>query len=200
MFNIGYGLYVVTSNDGKKDNGCIMNSVIQLTNSPNTVGVVLNKNSYSHHVIKETGKLNVNILNTETPFEIFKRFGFQSGRIADKFEGFSEKKRSENGLIYLTKYSNSFISLKVINYFDLGTHGMFVCEIEEAKVLNKIETMTYTFYQSCVKPRPNASNEKTGYACKICGFVYEGEILPDDYICPVCGHPAEDFEKITMKK
>ena len=192
LFKIGYGLYVVTSNDGKKDNGCIVNTVSQLTDSPLRVAVNINKLNYSHDIIKKSGVLNVNCLNNEAPFSVFQDFGFRSGRDCDKFEN-KEVLRSENGLVVLPNYVNAFISLRVDNYVDLGTHGMFICTVTESKIINNIETMTYNYYQTNVKPKPNT--EKKGYVCKICGYVHEGD-LPDDFICPLCKHGAADFEEI----
>lgn len=194
LFNIGYGLYVVTSNDGKKDNGLIVNTVTQVTNSPNRVAVCINKQNYSHHVIKETGKMNVNCLSVEAPFKVFETFGFQSGRNTDKFKD-CEKLYSDNGLVFLPKYINSFMSLKVEDYIDLDTHGMFICSITEARVTSDKETMTYTYYQNNVKPKPETDGKK-GWVCKVCGYVYEGEELPDDFICPLCKHGVADFEPI----
>ena len=194
LFNIGYGLYVVTSNDGKKDNGLIVNTVNQVTNTPNRVAVTINKESYSHHVIRQTGKMNVNCLTVDAPFDVFERFGFKSGRNTDKFEGCTPL-RSDNGLVFLPKYINSFMSLKVESYVDLDTHGMFICSIEEARVISDRPTMTYTYYHENVKPKPNTDGKK-GYVCKICGYVYEGDSLPEDFICPLCKHGAADFEEI----
>ena len=194
LFNIGYGLYVVTSNDGKKDNGLIVNTVTQVTNTPNKIAVTINKENYSHHVIKQTGVMNVNCLTTEAPFSVFEAFGFVSGRNVDKFEN-CEPLRSDNGLVFLPRYINSFMSLKVEQYVDLDTHGMFICEITEARVLSDKETMTYTYYQDNVKPKPETEGKK-GYVCKICGYIYEGENLPEDFICPLCKHGAVDFEEI----
>ena len=194
MFKIGYGLYVVTSNDGKKDNGLIVNTVTQLTSTPNRIGVTINKDNYSHHVIKQTGKLNVNCLTTEAPFKVFETFGFQSGRNVDKFAD-CEPLRAENGLVVLPRYINAFLSLTVEQYIDLGTHGMFVCSVDEARVLSDKETMTYAYYHANVKPKPQTAGKK-GYVCKICGYVYEGDPLPEDFICPLCKHGAADFEPI----
>lgn len=194
LFNIGYGLYVVTSNDGKKDNGLIVNTVTQVTNTPNRIVVTINKNNYSHHVIKQTGKMNINCLTVEAPFSIFERFGFASGRNVDKFAN-TETLRSDNGLIFLPRYINSFMSLKVEQYIDLDTHGMFICSVTESRVLSDKETMTYTYYQNNVKPKPQTEGKK-GYVCRICGFVYEGDTLPEDYVCPLCKHGVADFEPI----
>lgn len=193
LYKIGYGLYVVTSHDGKKDNGIIVNTVTQVSDNPNRIAVNINKMNYSHHIIKQTGKMNVNVLSVEAPFDIFKRFGFQSGRTVNKFEGLKPL-YSDNGLAYLPRYINAFMSLEVESYVDLNTHGMFICKVNECRVLSDKETMTYNFYQSYVKPKPDT--KKKGYVCKICGFIYEGDVLPDDYICPLCKHGAIDFEKI----
>jgi len=178
LFRIGYGLYVVTSNDGKKDNGLIVNTVIQLTDTPNRVAVNINKANYSHHVIKQTGMLNVNCLSTEAPFSVFQQFGFQTGRSVDKFAG-QTVHRSDNGLVFLDKYINAFMSLKVEDYVDLGTHGMFICSVTEARVMSNQETMTYTYYQNNVKPKPETEGKK-GFVCKVCGYIYEGDELPAD--------------------
>ena len=194
LFRIGYGLYVVTSNDGKKDNGLIVNTVIQLTDQPNRVAVNINKENYSHHVIKQTGVMNVNCLSVEAPFQVFENFGFQSGRQADKFAGW-ETPRSENGLVILPKYINAFMSLKVEQYVDLGTHGMFICSVTEARVINKKDIMTYTYYQENVKPKPQTEGKK-GFVCTVCGYIYEGDVLPDDFICPLCKHGVADFVPI----
>lgn len=194
LFNLGYGLYAVTSNDGNKDNALIVNTVMQVTSSPNRIAIVINKENYSHHIIKQTKKMNVNCLTIETPFKVFESFGFHSGRNIDKLSGYAYE-RSDNGLAILSKYSNSFMSLTVEEYIDLETHGMFVCNITESRVFSEKETMTYTYYQENVKPKPNIDG-KRGYVCKVCGYVYEGDDLPDDYICPLCKHGISDFEKI----
>ena len=194
LFNIGYGLYVVTSNDGVKDNGLIVNTISQVTNTPNRVAVTIDKRNYSHHVIKNTGKMNVNVLDTSAPFSVFQNFGFQSGRTADKFAAIDEL-RSDNGLRFLPRYINSFMSLKVETYIDLDTHGMFICSVTEARVLEDKPTMTYTYYLENVKPKPETAGKK-GYVCKVCGWVYEGENLPDDIVCPLCKHGYADFEPI----
>ena len=194
LFNIGYGLYVVTSNDGKKDNGLIVNTISQVTSTPNRVAVTINKQNYSHHVIKQTGIMNVNCLDISAPFSVFQNYGFQSGRTVDKFVGIEEL-RSDNGLRFLPMYINSFISLKVESYVDLDTHGMFICSVAEARVMSDKETMTYTYYQHNVKPQPETEGKK-GYVCNICGWVYEGETLPDDIVCPLCKHGAADFSPI----
>ncbi len=195
LFNIGYGLYVVTSNDGKKDNGLIVNTISQVTNSPNRIAVTINKDNYSHHIIKQTGIMNVNCLSVDAPFSVFENFGFKSGRTTDKFAD-TVPLRSDNGLAFLPRYINSFMSLKTEQYIDLGTHGMFICSITESRVISSAETMTYTYYQNNVKPKPKTEGKK-GFVCKICGYVYEGETLPEDFICPLCKHGAADFEPIA---
>lgn len=195
LYRIGYGLYVVTSNDGKHDNGLIVNTVTQVSDNPNRIAVNINKANYSHHVIRQTGVLNVNCLSVDAPFRVFERFGFQSGRNVDKFEGISTAK-SDNGLVILPEYINAVMSLKVEDYVDLGSHGMFICSVTEARVISDKDTMTYTYYQNNVKPKP-ATEGKKGWVCKICGFIYEGDELPEDYVCPLCKHGAADFEKIV---
>ncbi len=194
LFKIGYGLYVVTSNDGKKDNGLIVNTVTQVTNTPNRIAVTINKDNYSHHIIKQTGIMNINCLSVDAPFSVFESFGFRSGRNVDKFENCTPM-RSDNGLVFLPRYINSFMSLKVEQYVDLDTHGMFICSVTEARVISDRETMTYAYYHANVKPKPQTEGKK-GYVCKICGYVYEGEELPEDFICPLCKHGAADFEPI----
>ena len=195
LFKISYGLYVVTSNDGNRDNGLIVNTVTQLTNTPNRVAVIINKSNYSHQVIKETGKLNVNCLSTDAPFSVFENFGFRSGRDTDKFENITPT-RTANNLAILPQYINAYISLTVESYVEIDTHGMFICTIDEAEVINNTPAMTYTYYQENVKPKPKTEEKKKGFVCKICGYVYEGDTLPDDYICPLCKHGAADFEPI----
>lgn len=195
LFNIGYGLYVVTCNDGKKDNGLIVNTVTQVTNVPNRIAVTINKENYSHHVIKQTGVMNVNCLTTDAPFAVFEKFGFTSGRNEDKFSDCTPL-RSDNGLVFLPRFINSFMSLKVEQYVDLDTHGMFICSITESRVISDRETMTYTYYHENVKPQPQTEGKK-GYVCKICGYIYEGDTLPEDFICPLCKHGAVDFEEIV---
>ena len=193
LFNIGYGLYVITCNDGQKDNGLIVNTVTQVTNTPNRLAVTINKENYSHHVIRQTGKMNINCLTVDAPFKVFETFGFQSGRNVDKFKDCTPL-RSDNGLVFLPRYINSFMSLVVEQYVDLGTHGMFICSISEARVLSDRETMTYTYYHQHVKPKPQTDGVK-GYVCTICGYVHEGE-LPEDFVCPLCKHGASDFVEI----
>ena len=189
LFQIGYGLYAVTSHDGKKDNGLIVNTVIQVTSTPDRIAVTINKQNYSHDIIKETGKMNVNCLTVETPFRVFEALGFVSGRNVDKFKD-CEPLRSENGLIVLPRYINAFMSLQVEQYIDLDTHGMFICTITEADVLSDLETMTYSYYHKNVKPKPKVEKKK-GYVCKICGYIHEGDAPPET--CPLCKVPASKF-------
>ncbi len=212
LFRIGYGLYVATVRgaDGR-DGGCILNTVCQVTNAPNRVAVAINKLNYTHHVVQATGRLNLCCLSEAAPFDVFRRFGFQTGRTADKFaEG--APARAGNGLAVLPEgISNAFLSLKVESEVDLGTHGMFVCSVEESQVLSPVPTMTYAFYQANVKPKPApaaapaaeasasaapGAKRKRRWVCKICGYVYEGEELPPDFVCPLCKHGAEDFELV----
>lgn len=193
LFKVEYGLYVVTSNDGNKDNGLIVNTVTQVTNTPNRVAVTINKDTYSHEIIKQTGKMNVNCLTEDAPFSLFQNFGFKSGRDTDKFKNVTSW-RAENGVMVLTDYINAYISLEVESYVDLDTHGMFICSVTNAYTITDKNTMTYTYYFKNVKPKPET--KKKGYICKICGYVYEGEPLPDDFVCPICKHGASDFEPI----
>ena len=195
LFKIGYGLYVVTSNDGKRDNGLIVNTVTQVTNSPNRIAVAINKENYSHHVIRQTGVMNINCLSEDAPFSVFETFGFASGRNADKFANCTPL-RADNGLVFLPRYINAFMSLRVEQYVDLGTHGLFICSITEARVISDAPSMTYAYYQEHVKPKPETEGKK-GFVCKVCGYVYEGDTLPEDFICPLCKHGAADFEEIT---
>ena len=194
LYKIGYGLYIVTVKDEEKNNGLIINTVFQITDSPKRVAVAINKNNYSYEVIKKTGILNVNCLSEDAPFSVFERFGFKSGRDTDKFDGVKFTK-SENALAVLSEYTNAFLSLKVEQFLELETHGLFICTVTEAEVINDKEAMTYAYYHKNVKPKPQPQKKK-GYVCKICGYVYEGDTLPEDYICPLCKHPASDFEPI----
>ena len=195
LFNIGYGLYVVTSHDGEKDNGLIVNTVTQVTDTPNRIAVTINKRNYSCGVIAKTGKLNVSTLSEDAPFKLFQRFGFQSGKDTDKFSDFKHGQRASNGLLFLTKYANAYLCCNVIKQVDLGTHIMFICDVTECANLSHAETMTYSYYFKNVKPKPES--DKKGYVCRICGWVYEGEELPEDIVCPLCKHGAADFEPIA---
>ncbi len=194
LFKLGYGLYVVTCNDGNKDNGLIVNTVIQVSDNPNRIAVNINKANYSCEVVDKTGVLNVSTLSEDAPFNVFQHFGFQSGRNADKFAGYEHAAKSSNGLPYLTKYANGYISGKVLDKVDLGSHMMFICEVTECVEISDRNTMTYTYYQNNVKPKPEA--DKKGFVCDVCGYIYEGDKLPEDYICPLCKHGAADFSPL----
>ena len=198
LYDIGYGLYVVTTKDEKgKDNGLIVNTVTQVSDNPTRVAVTINKLNYSHHVAKQTGVLNVNCLSEDAPFEVFQRYGFQSGRTADKFAGVEGLSRTANGLVVLPRHVCAVLSLKVEQYVDMGSHGMFVCSVAESRVLSGAPAMTYAYYQANVKPRPPAAGKKKGWVCKICGYVHEGDTLPDDFVCPLCKHGPADFEPLA---
>ncbi len=193
LFNIGYGLYIVTAREGEKDNGCIVNAVTQLTDKKLRVAVTINKQNLTHDMVKNTGVMNVNCLTEETVFEIFQYFGFQSGKDVEKFVS-PNLHRSENGLVIQPNYSNSFFSLKVEQEVDLDSHTLFICEVTEAKVLSDKPTMTYTYYHKNVKPKPEKKSK--GFVCTVCGYVYEGDELPSDFICPLCKHGVDAFEKL----
>ena len=195
LFKLGYGLYVVTCHDGKKDNGLIVNTVMQATVNPDRIMITINKQNYSHDVIKASGVMNVNCLTEAAPFAVFEAFGFKSGRDVDKFADCAPK-RSSNGLVVLPRHINAFISLQVESYTDLDSHGLFICRITESEVISNEPSMTYAYYHANVKPKPQKPKKK-GYVCKICGYVYEGENLPEDFICPICKHGASDFEEIV---
>ena len=194
--NIGYGLYVLTTNDGQRDNGMIVNTVIQVTSTPERIAVTINKQSYSYETIRRRGVMNVNCLSEEAPFKVFEAFGFRSGRDVDKFAGCSPK-RSENGLAVLPRYINSYLSLKVESYVDLDTHGMFICTVTEADVISSSESMTYAYYHKNVKPKKAAekADGEKAYVRTVCGYVHKGE-LPEDFVCPLCNHGREFFEEI----
>lgn len=195
LYRISYGLYVLTTKDENKDNGCIVNTVMQVTSNPTLVAVTVNKQNYTCEIIQKTGILNINSLSEDTPFEIFRHFGYQSGRNTDKFAGGSSE-RSENGLIVLARHATGFISLSVQNEIDLGTHIMFLCAPTEGKVFSEEETLSYSYYQKYIKPAPAQSEKKKGFVCEICGHIFEGDALPDDYICPICKHGAEAFHPL----
>lgn len=195
MFQLSYGLFVLSAEKDGKDNACIVNTVQQVTTTPNRITVAVNKGNYTHDMIMETGLFNVSILSEETPFEVFKRFGFQSGRDTDKFAGCDYYTKAENGMIYLSKYANAYISAKVVATYDLGTHMLFIADVTDAEILSKIPSVTYTYYHQNIKPKPEQTKVK-GWRCKICGYIYEGEELPNDFVCPICKHGAADFERI----
>lgn len=204
MFKLSYGLFVLTASRDGKDNGCITNTAIQVTSEPNCIAVAVNKANYTHDMIMETGKFNVSILSEKANFDIFKHFGFQSGRDVDKFAGYSACRRSANGLMYVTEGTNAYISADVKQTVELGTHTLFVGIVTDMEVLADTPSATYTYYQEHIKPKPQDAKDDANklppgmhkWRCKICGFEYIGETLPDDYICEICKHPASDFELV----
>lgn len=198
VYKLSYGLFVLTASEGDRDNGCIVNTVIQLTSDPMQIAVTVNKGNFTHDMIKNTGKFNVSVIDNTAPFELFKHFGFQSGRDSMKF-GTPDSykfapKYADNGLLYVGAYANAFMSGKVVKEIDLGTHTMFVAQMTDGEILSDKPSMTYEYYLANVKTRPE--QKKTGWVCKVCGYVYEGDVLPDDFVCPICKHGAADFEKI----
>lgn len=197
FFKLSYGLYLLTAKVGEKDNACIINTAIQVTDTPKRILFAINKDNYTCEMIEKSGIFNVSVLSVKADFSVYERFGFSSGKQADKFQGFDSVSRSENGLYYLTDKSNAYISGKVISKTDCGTHIVFVADVTEAKTLNDEESVTYQYYFDHVKPKKQTENTKTkGYICKICGYFHEGETLPPDFICPICKHGAEDFEPV----
>ena len=195
MFQLSYGLFVLSGKNGEKDNGCIVNTVPQITTTPTRISIAVNKDNFTHDMIKDTGSFNVSILSEEVTFDIFKHFGFQSGRDVDKLKNFSDYERSSNGIFYLNKYANAFLSASVAETVDLGTHTMFIADVTDGEVLSQVPSVTYAYYHKHIKPQPQET-KKTGWRCKICGYIYEGEELPADFICPICKHGASDFERI----
>ena len=197
MFKIGYGLYVLTAKENGFDNGCIINTVSQVTSSPNRITVAVNKMNKTHDMILASGEFNVSILTQSASFDIFKAFGFRSGKDTDKFADFTNVSRSSNGIYYITESTNSFISAKVLNATDLGTHTLFLADVTDCDILSDATSVTYDYYHKYIKPKPEVKKSaKVYYRCKICGYIYEGDELPEDFICPLCKHGAEDFEPI----
>ena len=196
MFSLSYGLFVLTARDGAKDNGCIINTVTQLTDTPKRISIAVNKANLTHDMIQKTGMFNVSVLSNDAPFAIFQHYGFQSGRDVDKFAGVQGMARATNGVYYLPYCTNAFISAKVTQTIEFETHTLFIADVTEARQLSEVPSMTYAYYFANVKPKPSKLEEQHGWVCKICGYVYEGEDLPADFICPLCKHGAEDFEKL----
>ena len=196
MFSLSYGLFVLTARDGAKDNGCIINTVTQLTDTPKRISIAVNKANYTHDMIKKTGVFNVSVLSNDAPFAMFQHYGFQSGRDVDKFAGVQGMARATNGVYYLPNSTNAFISARVTQTIEFETHTLFIADVTEARQLSDVPSMTYAYYFANVKPKPSKLKEQHGWVCKICGYVYEGEELPADFICPLCKHGAEDFEKV----
>lgn len=200
MYNLTYGLFVLVAHQEGKDNGCIINTVMQVTVVPNTIAIAVNKSNFTHDMIIETGKFNISILSEQAKMAVFERFGFQSGKTVDKFKDFLPIKRSENGILYMTEEANSYLSAEVENTIDLGTHTLFIASITDMETLNKEASVTYSYYQKNIKPQPKPVNGlekgKVVWRCTVCGYEYVGEEIPEDYICPICKHPVSDFEKI----
>ena len=193
LFKLSYGLYVITTNDGARDNGCIVNTVVQVADDK--ISVAISKANYTCETVMRTGVMNALSLSVEAPFKVFEAFGFRSGRDVNKFED-CKPERSENGLAVLPRYINSVLSLKVTSSVDLGSHMLFICELTEAKVISDAESMTYAYYHASVKPKPETKAKAKGYVCTVCGFIYDEADIPDDYECPLCHHPRSVFEEI----
>ncbi|MEA4921464.1 MAG: flavin reductase [Clostridiaceae bacterium] len=196
MYDLSYGLYVLTAKEGDKDNGCIINTAVQVTTTPNRITIAINKQNYTHDMILRTGLFNVSMISEKAVFPLFERFGFQSGKDVDKFDGF-QCPASENGIKYVPEGVSSYISCKVVSQMDLGTHTLFLADVTDGVKLSKDAPMTYAYYHKNIKPKPVQPSKPGGYRCKICGYIYEGEPLPEDFICPICKHGAIDFEKIV---
>lgn len=199
MYNLTYGLFVLTARLGEKDNGCIINTAGQVTSTPNRISITVNKDNLTHDLVKESGKFNISILSERASFDLFKHFGFQSGREVNKFDGYTACKRSENGLYYITEGTNAYISATVEQTIDLGSHTMFIASVDDMEVLASDPSASYAYYQSSIKPKPEKKDAggKTVWRCTVCGYVYEGDVLTDDFVCPLCKHPASDFEKVV---
>lgn len=201
MYKLTYGLFVLTVNHNGKDNGCIINTAAQVTSNPNRISIAVNKANHTHDMIMENRKFNVSILSQDAKFDLFKRFGFQSGRDVDKFAGFTGYKKALNDVTYITEGTNAYISAWVEQTIDLGTHTLFIAAVTNMEVLSNVPSATYEYYQNNIKPKPETTPVKkegqTVWRCKVCGYEYVGEELPADYICPICKHPASDFEKVN---
>ncbi|MBQ2615014.1 MAG: flavin reductase [Clostridia bacterium] len=195
--NITYGLFLISVKDGEKDNACIVNTVMQVAYTPNRISVAVSKDNLTHEMIQNTGFYNASIISKDADFALFQRFGLQSGRDVDKFQDFSAVSRSENGLYYLTEQTNGFLSVKVEQQVDLGTHTLFIGTMTDGEILAETEPCTYAYYHTDIKKLPKEESSAKGWRCNICGYVHEGEDLPDDFICPWCKHGAEDFTKIV---
>ena len=203
MYKLSYGLFILTAKEAEKDNGCIINTAIQAASEPNQLSICVNKANYTHDMIQRTGKFTVSVLSQKAQFELFKHFGFQSGRDTNKFETFEQCARGTNGIYYITEGTNAYISVTVTKTEDLGSHTMFIGEITDMEVLSNVPSVTYDYYQNNIKPKPQevgkTEDSQTIWRCRICGYEYVGEELPDDFICPLCKHPASDFEKVVKK-
>ncbi|MCI8316484.1 MAG: flavin reductase [Lachnospiraceae bacterium] len=195
MYNLTYGLFILTAKEGDKDNGCIVNTVSQVTTEPNRIVVAVNKKNYTHDMIVRTGIFNVSILTEKSKFETYQHWGFQSGAEVDKTIAISFA-RSENGVIYIAEETNAYLSAKVVSATDLGTHTLFLADVTGGEVLSQDSSVTYSYYQSNIKKAPAAASKKKGFVCTVCGYIYEGEELPADFVCPWCKHPASDFKRL----
>ena len=200
MYKLSYGLFVLTAKEGEKDNGCIINTAIQAASTPNQMSICVNKANDTHDMIMRTGEFTVSVISQRASFDLFKHFGFQTGREVNKFADFTACNRGQNGIYYITEGTNAYISASVEQTIDLGSHTMFIASVEDMEVLSSDPSATYAYYQDSIKPKPEkkASGGKTAWRCTVCGYVYEGEELPSDFICPICKHPASDFEKVTV--
>lgn len=197
MYRISYGLYLLTSKDeAGRDNGSIINTALMLTDKPKRITINVNRETYTNETLKKTGIFNLSVLTQSAPFELFKRFGYQSGKSVDKFAGFTGFSRSPNGLIYITDHANAYISGKVVDAKDYGTHTLYVAEVTDAEAFGDSPSATYEYYFAHIKPKDNTAPGKKGYICTICGYVYEDEPLPEDFICPICKYPASYFKKL----
>lgn len=200
MYKLSYGLFVLTAKEGEKDNGCIINTAIQAASTPNQMSICVNKANYTHDMIMRTGEFTVSVISQIASFDLFKHFGFQTGREVNKFSDFTACDRGQNGIYYITEGTNAYISVKVEKTQDLGSHTMFIGEITDMEVLSQTPSATYEYYMNNIKPKPEkvrvTEDGKTVWRCKICGYEYVGEELPEDFICPICKHPASDFEKV----
>ena len=197
LYDLTYGVYLMSARQGEKDNACIINTAVQVANNPTRISLAVIKDNLTHDMTMATGKCNLSPLTVDAPFSLFEHFGMKSGRDVDKFDGFAEVARSENGLYYLTKYSSAFLSLNIVESYDLGTHTLFIGELVDAEVLSNGENCTYGYYQTVIKANAMKPATKGGWRCTVCGYVYEGEELPEGYVCPLCKHGVEDFERVT---
>lgn len=202
MYALSYGLFVLTARQGEKDNGCIINTAVQVTTTPNRITIAVNKSNYTHDMVLSTGAFALSIVSEQAEFSLFQRFGFQSGRDVDKFTGFvTHSQRGENGILFVTQGTNAWLSCRVVSTLDLGSHTLFLADVVDGDMLSSDPSATYAYYQSHIKPKPQAEAPaapatKKRWICTVCGYVYEGDFLPPDFICPVCKHPAEDFEPL----
>ena len=201
MYQLSYGLFVLTSAFEGRESGCIINTAGQVTSEPNRISITVNKSNFTHDLVTESRQFNLSILSESASFDTFKHFGFQSGREVDKFAGYGACQRSANGLYYITAGTNGFLSATVERALDLGTHTLFIAGVDDMELIADVPSATYAYYQSHIKPKPQkteAATGKTVWRCRVCGYIYEGENLPEDFICPLCKHPASDFEKVVL--